>query len=99
MNEGAPALGRPRRDLDALGYGQITGPSAVLAFACPCPFQGPGPAAGVALTTSQLPGNVSGPGTKIWRHAPVTGWTTEKGNAGAANVRMAPNTNRRTGRP
>jgi hypothetical protein len=72
------------------GYGQITGPSAELPFACPCPFQGPGPAAGVALTTSQLPGNVVGPGTKIWRHSPVTGLTTVKGDAGAANMSRAP---------
>jgi len=66
-------------------YWQMTGPSAVFSFACPWPFQGPGPAAGVALTTSQLPGNISGPGIKTWRHSPLTGFTTVKGKAGAAN--------------
>jgi hypothetical protein len=56
----------------------------------PVPVPGAGPAAGVALTISQLPGNVAGPGTKIWRHSPVVGLTTENGNAGATNVSRAP---------
>jgi hypothetical protein len=68
----------------------MTGPSAAFPFACPWPFQGPGKAAGVALTTSQLPGKVVGPGIKIWRHSPVTGCTTVKGSAGAEKVRNAP---------
>jgi hypothetical protein len=39
-----------------------------------------------------LPGNVAGPGTKTWRHSPLTGCTTVKGKAGAAKVRKAPQT-------
>jgi hypothetical protein len=70
-------------------YGQMTGPNAVFSFACPWPFQGPGKAAGVALTTCQLPGKVVGPGIKTWRHSPVTGCTTVKGKAGAEHMRNA----------
>jgi hypothetical protein len=44
----------------------------------------------VLLTTSQLPGNVAGPGIRIWRHSPFTGCTTVKGEAGAANMRKTP---------
>jgi hypothetical protein len=64
----------------------------VFSFACPWPFQGPGPSAGVALTTSQFPGNVSGPGIRTWRHSPLTGFTTVKAPAGAAKARKAPQT-------
>jgi hypothetical protein len=44
----------------------------------------------VLLTVSQLPGNVAGPGTRIWRHSPVFGCSTVKEDAGVANVSIAP---------
>jgi hypothetical protein len=75
------------RWLGDLLYGQMTGPSAAFSLACPWPFHAPGNAAGVALTTSQLPGKVVGPGIKTCRHSPVTRCTTEKDNAGAESVR------------
>jgi hypothetical protein len=59
-------------------------------LACPWPFHGPGNSAGVPLTFSQLPGNVAGPGTRIWRHSPVFGCSTEKEDAGVENVSSAP---------
>src|SRR5688572_31712049 len=50
------------------------------------PFHGPGNSAGVLLTVSQFPGNVSGPGTRIWRHSPVLGCTIVKEDAGVTNA-------------
>jgi hypothetical protein len=44
----------------------------------------------VLLTVSQLPGNVAGPGTRIWRHSPVFGCTTVNDDAGVANIKSAP---------
>ena len=73
----------PRRGFYSAG--QRTPVSAALSSLWKTPFHGPGNAAGVSLTTSQLPGNEA-PGSKTSRHSPVAGFVIASGNAGAANT-------------